>query len=252
MLAALAVLCAFAWLYLVHLDRQMADGMAAGMVAGKAAMSAAMPMTNAWTAADAVSMFLMWAVMMVAMMLPSVSPMVLLYARTARHRTSLGRTGAPVALFVTGYLIAWIGFSLLATLVNWALHRAGFLTSAMGTVTGWISGLVLIAAGVYQWTPLKNACLTHCRSPIGFLADHWREGRAGAITMGVHHGAYCVGCCWLLMALVFVLGVMNLVWIAALTAFVLLEKLGPRGPLVSRLTGGVLVAWGAWLLNVGT
>jgi predicted metal-binding membrane protein len=211
-------------------------------------MRAAMPMTSAWTLADAISMFVMWAMMMVAMMLPSVTPMVLLYARTVRHRALQGRTGAPAILFVTGYLNAWIGFSLLATLANWALHSGGLLSSSMGSTPANVGGVVLVAAGLYQWTPLKDACLTHCRSPVGFLADHWREGRIGAVTMGMHHGVYCVGCCWLLMALLFVLGVMNLVWIAVLTVFVLLEKVGPRGPLVSRVTGALLVAWGAWHL----
>lgn len=232
-------MCALAWLYLLYLD--------VGMSGGMDSMAAYMPMTSAWSLGDSVSMFLMWAVMMMAMMLPSVSPMVMLYARTVRYRAARGGAAQPVALFVIGYVVAWIGFSLLATVANWGLHRAGVLTSAMGSSSAGIGGALLILAGLYQWTPLKDACLIRCRSPIGFLADHWREGRTGAIAMGVHHGAYCVGCCWLLMTLLFVLGVMNLVWIALLTAFVLLEKVGPRGPYVSRAAGAGLIVWGGWL-----
>jgi predicted metal-binding membrane protein len=239
-LAALVVLCVFAWVYLIYLDIRMSG-------AGPA-MAAYMPMNHAWSFADAVSMFVMWAVMMAAMMLPSVSPMVLLYARTVRHRAAMGRVGQPVGLFVIGYCLAWAGFSLAATAGNWGLHRLGFLTSAMGRSSAPIGGTLLILAGLYQWTPLKDACLTRCRSPVGFLADHWREGRLGAIAMGVHHGAYCVGCCWLLMALLFVLGVMNLLWIAVLAGLVLLEKVAPRGALVSRAAGALFVIWGVGLI----
>jgi predicted metal-binding membrane protein len=242
-LAALAGLCALAWAYLLYLD--------AGMSSGTAAMAAYMPMTSAWSGADAVSMFVMWAVMMVAMMLPSVSPMVLLYARTSRHRASLGATGQSVPLFVSGYVLVWIAFSLVATLANWILHRTGLLSSSMGSASTGLAGALLILAGVYQWTPLKNACLAHCRAPVGFLTDHWREGRAGSVIMGAHHGAYCVVCCWLLMALLFVLGVMNLLWIGVLTLFVLLEQAGPRGPLLGRITGAGLILWGGWLVTFG-
>jgi predicted metal-binding membrane protein len=191
----------------------------------------------------------MWAVMMAAMMLPSVLPVILLYARVGRHRESQGRPRQPAWPFVGGYLLAWTGFSVLATLANWALHAGSSLSSMMGSATPLVGGLVLIAAGIYQWTPLKSACLTHCRSPAGFLADHWREGGAGALLMGLHHGAYCVGCCWLLMALLFVLGVMNVAWIAVLTLFVLAEKLLPRGDLLGRASGVALSGWGAWLLT---
>ena len=241
-LAALAALCAVAWAYLAYLAAAMSSDMAGmpGMV-----------MTGPWSAADSVAMFVMWAVMMVAMMLPSVSPMVLLYARTLRHRAAQGRPDGSVALFVGGYLLAWTGFSALATLLNWGLHQGGLMNAMMGRATPQVAGVVLIGAGVYQLTPFKDACLTHCRSPIGFLADHWREGGAGATAMGLHHGLYCVGCCWMLMALLFVLGVMNLAWIAVLTVFVLLEKAVPRGRLVSRVSGGALLGWGAWLLAGG-
>jgi len=209
----------------------------------------AMPMVEAWTAADFAAMLAMWSVMMAAMMLPAATPVILLYARVARQRAAQGRARPPVPLFVLGYLLAWSAFSVLATSANWALHAGGFLSSMMGEAAPRIGGVLLILAGLYQWTPLKDACLTHCRSPFGFLADHWRDGPAGALAMGAHHGAYCIGCCWLLMALLFVLGVMNLAWIAVLTVFVLLEKAAPHGRVMSRAAGVLLLAWGAWLVS---
>lgn len=207
------------------------------------------PMIRPWDLTDTVAMFVMWAIMMVAMMLPSVVPITLLFHGTLRRRPSIDRPGVRVAMFVGGYLLAWIGFSAAATAANWALHRGGLLTSMMGQTAPAVAAVLLIGAGVYQWTPLKDACLVRCRSPIGFLADHWREGRLGAAVMGLHHGAYCVGCCWLLMALLFVLGVMNLLWIAALTLFVLIEKVTSWGRIAGRVSGAALVAWGGWLLS---
>jgi predicted metal-binding membrane protein len=238
-LVALAILCILAWLYLLRL-------------AGPSDLAVldlpVMPMTGTWDAADAAAMFVMWAVMMVAMMLPSATPVVLLYDRTLRRRPHVSWPTLSVLLFVAGYVVAWAGFSVVATVCNWVLHRGGWLTSMMGSAAPRVGGALLIAAGLYQLTPFKDACLVRCRSPVGFLADHWREGRFGALSMGVHHGLYCVGCCWLLMALLFVLGVMNLVWIVALTVFVLIEKVAPWGRLANRLSAALLVVWGGWLL----
>ena len=185
---------------------------------------------------------------MVAMMLPSATPMILLYEQINRKRKSHGNTRNHIALFIGGYLLVWIGFSVLATLMNWALHSAGLLNSMMGRVTPGVAGIVLLAAGIYQWTTLKYACLTHCRSPIGFLMSHWHEGRWGAVRMGAEHGLYCLGCCWLLMVLLFVLGVMNLLWIAVLTVFVFAEKVVPRGHLLGRIAGLLMIGWGGWLI----
>jgi predicted metal-binding membrane protein len=232
-----------AWAYLIYLAATMP-----AMNVDTAAMNMAMPSTHAWGFLDFTAMFVMWSVMMVAMMLPSATPMLLLYVKINRKRELQGRLREPVELFIGGYLWVWIGFSVLATLLNWGLHVGGNLTSMMGRATPVVAGVTLLAAGMFQWSPLKYACLNHCRSPLGFLMANWREGRMGTIRMGVHHGLYCLGCCWLLMALLFVLGVMNLLWIAALTLFVLAEKVIPAGQLLGRVAGFFMIVWGAWLI----
>jgi len=244
-LVALSILmmCALAWAYLIYLVSKMSP-----MVSATVSMSLAMPADHAWELPDFIAMFVMWSVMMVAMMLPSATPMILLYEKINKKRESQGKTRNPIKLFVGGYLLIWIGFSVLATLINWALHSAGLLSSMMGRVTPVVAGISLLAAGAYQWSTLKYACLTHCRSPIGFMMTYWREGQWGAARMGAHHGLYCLGCCWLLMALLFVLGVMNLLWIAALAVFVLAEKVVPRGHLLGRIAGLAMIAWGGWLI----
>ena len=243
LVSAIAVLAALAWAYTVRLTAGMGS-----MSINAMAASVAVPSTQSWSLNDVVFMFVMWTVMMVAMMLPSATPMVLLFARVMRKREREGRPFGPTALFVIGYLLVWVGFSAMATVANWGLHVAGLLSSMMGRTTPMIGGVVLLFAGAFQWTPLKDACLSHCRSPLVFLTAHWNDGRGGTLMMGLHHGLYCLGCCWLLMALLFVLGIMNLPWIAVLTVFVLLEKVLPRGRLVSRLSGVVFAAWGMALL----
>lgn len=237
-LGALVALAALAWAYTIHLGISSPAMPASGM---------AMPMIMAWSAMDFVFMFVMWAVMMFAMMLPSVTPTVMIYERVRAKREEAGRPFVPTAAFVGGYLVGWIGFSLAATALNWSLHTEGALSSMMGRVAPATGGAFLIAAGVFQWTPLKDACLAHCRSPVGFLTAHWREGTAGALRMGLHHGLYCLGCCWMLMVLLFVLGVMNLPWVAALAILVLAEKVLPGGRYLSRGLGVGLIVWGLWL-----
>ena len=236
--AGLLGVAGLGWLYIVRLGREMAV---------MADMAMAMPQMTPWDLADFVLTFLMWAVMMVAMMVPSASPMILTFATINRKRlldeTPLIRTG----LFLVGYLLVWAGYSLLAALGQWGLHAAALITPAMA-VTPWLGGVLLVAAGIYQFTPLKDVCLSRCQSPFGFILTQWREGAAGALVMGLRHGAFCVGCCWVLMALLFVAGVMNLLWVAAIAAFVLLEKVAPLGRVVSRFAGAVLILWGAWLL----
>lgn len=246
-LVALSILamCALAWVYLIYLVSEMPR-----MASATAVTSMAMPSEHAWALLDFTAMFVMWSVMMVAMMLPSATPMVLLYERISRKRESQGKTRNPIALFIGGYLLIWTGFSVLATLMNWALHAGGLLNSMMGRVTPGVAGVSLLAAGIYQWTTLKYACLNHCRSPVGFLMSNWNEGRWGAVRMGAHHGLYCLGCCWLLMVLLFVLGVMNLLWIAALTVFVLAEKMVPKGHLLGRVAGLLMIVWGGWLISL--
>lgn len=192
-------------------------------------------------------LFGMWSVMMVAMMLPSATPMILLVGAVARRRGAAG-PAVHTGLFTAGYFLLWIGFSAVAALAQWLLHRAALLTPAMASASPVLSGLVLLTAGVYQWLPLKRACLGHCRSPLHFLGAEWREGRAGALRMGARHGLFCVGCCWATMTLLFVGGVMRLPWIVALAALVLLEKLGPRGATLARAAGVVFAGWGLYLL----
>ncbi|MBK0328492.1 DUF2182 domain-containing protein [Rhodobacteraceae bacterium F11138] len=180
-----------------------------------------------WSAGYAVLVFLMWWVMMIAMMLPSVAPAVLLNAALSRHTSAADYVQSISAVFVAGYLVIWAGFSLVATAAQWALEAAGLVSATMMTlIETWPGGLVLIAAGVFQFTPLKSACLEHCRSPAKFLTERRRNGLRGAFLMGAEHGVYCLGCCWFLMALLFVGGIMNLFWIVGIAAFVALERVG--------------------------
>lgn len=237
-LTAMVVLAALAWIYTLQL------GLRHQSVAG----AMVMPVMAPWSAVDFAVMLVMWAVMMFAMMLPSVTPTVMIYARVREKRQAAGRPFAPTGAFVSGYLLAWIAYSLLATVLNWWLHSGGLMTSMMGSVGPVAGGVLLILAGTFQWTRLKDKCLEHCRSPMSFLMHHWREGNPGAAVMGLHHGSYCLGCCWMLMLLLFVLGVMNLPWVALLAIVVLAEKTLPHGRLVSRGFGLVLIGWGAWLL----
>ncbi len=262
-LVGLIGVTALAWLYLIWMAAAM-GGMAAGDVTGTGEMAdmagmgampgmagMAMPELRAWSAADFVLMFLMWSVMMVGMMLPGAAPMILLYDRVRERQQARGASLAGTAVFALGYLVAWALFSLAAVLAQWALEQAALLSPMTVSASPWLGGGLLVAAGLYQWTPLKHACLVHCRSPLAFLAHHWRLGRAGALRMGLRHGLFCVGCCWALMALLFVFGIMNLLWIAALATFVLLEKVLPRGDLVGRASGGLMIAAGLWLVLRG-
>ncbi len=234
---------ALAWAYLVRLAQQMAPAMAYGTA--MAAMG--MTMDAPWTSVDVLLTFVMWVVMMVGMMAGAAAPVLLLFAGArARH----GERGVPlsVLMFGLGYLTVWVGFSACAALAQWALHETAMLSSVMAASSPRLAGTILVAAGAYQLTPLKHACLAHCRSPLGFLMTTWRDGRLGAMQMGLRHGAYCLGCCWALMCVLFVVGVMNLGWVIALTGFVLLEKVGPAGIVVSRLAGAAMI--GAGLLTV--
>jgi predicted metal-binding membrane protein len=207
-----------------------------------------------WTSAYWIIMLLMWWVMMIAMMTPSATPMILLYARATRHAQGKGQSGrnvVPTAAFAGGYLLAWFGFSLCATLLQRGLEASGGISAMwMASRSAGLSAAVLMLAGAYQLSPWKHRCLRHCRAPAEFLSRHRRSGRLGAVRMGIEHGAYCVGCCWVLMALLFVGGIMNVLWIAVLAIVVVLEKLAPQGAWFARVTGIVLVVWGAATLAV--
>ncbi|MCZ6843816.1 MAG: DUF2182 domain-containing protein [SAR324 cluster bacterium] len=239
-LAGLAGVTVLAWVYLFVLAADMS-----GMNMGGAMTSM---QVKPWSGLDFLLMFLMWAVMMIGMMVPSAAPMILLFALFARKKREENKPYVPVGAFASGYLIVWTAFSAVAVVLQWGLEQATLLSPMMVSASPYLGGSLLIAAGIYQFTPLKNVCLKHCRSPFGFIALHWRPGAWGGLRMGIHHGAFCVGCCWVMMTLLFVGGVMNLLWVAAIAAFVLVEKVLPRGPLTGRITGVALVGWGLWLL----
>lgn len=238
-LACIGIITALAWLYLFHLAKEMSLAVAQSNMMAAMGMTADAP----WTAADFFLTFAMWAVMMVGMMGPSAAPMILLFG-AARARGGSRGASAAAGIFGLGYAAVWTAFSALATGAQWGLHKAALLSAAMTVSSRPIAAAVLIVAGLYQLSPWKNGCLVHCRSPLNFLMTHWREGTWGAFEMGVTHGTYCLGCCWALMIVLFAVGVMNLAWVAGLAAFVLLEKVAPKGVLVARLSGAVLVAFG--------
>lgn len=203
-----------------------------------------------WTFTDFMMLFLMWDVMMIAMMIPSIAPMVVMFNRVGQNKKRRGGHYVPTFVFITGYLIAWSGFSMLISFAQWPLHTAGVLSPMMNNHSYLFSGSVLIAAGLYQWTPFKEACLHQCRSPLGFLMTNWREGKSGALNMGIRHGVFCVGCCWALMLVLFAVGVMNLLWMLLLTLFVLIEKIFPAPTLMRLVSGFGLVFWGVWWVLV--
>ncbi len=234
-LVGLGGVTALAWLYLILMALAMdGSGMGPDAVLG----------IKPWTGVDFLLMFLMWAVMMVGMMVPTAIPMTLIYAAVVRNATRKGETLAPATVFVGGYVAVWTIFSLGATAAQWALDQAALLSPMMVSNSPVLGAVLLVAAGVYQLTPAKQVCLRHCRAPAHFIAERWRPGAGGAFRMGLEHGAYCLGCCWILMGLLFVGGVMNLLWIAAITLFVLLEKVLPFGAGGGRLAGWLMIAAG--------
>ena len=252
-IAGLALLSVLAWWYLL-------EGAGTGMSVRAMSTWAFPPplrpaMPAEWNLTYWFIMFVMWWVMMIAMMTPSAAPMVLLYARTSRHAQRKGRMAAgpiPTAVFLSGYLIAWLGFSVAATVAQWTFEQLGLVHGMMmWSINRPLSAVLLIAAGLYQLSALKHVCLEHCRSPAEYLSRNWRNGQSGAFQMGLHHGAYCLGCCWVLMALLFVGGTMNLVWIAGLAIVVLVEKVAPFGHRLAQALGIAMIAAGIWLL-VGT
>jgi predicted metal-binding membrane protein len=251
-IAALAIVTALAWADLVWLANDMwMGGMdMTGFRMIPAGQGWMMPASEPWKPFEFGYMFAMWAVMMIGMMTPSVAPMILVYARVGRQAALQGQPFAESAWFACGYLLSWITFALAATSAQWALERAALLTPMMESASNILGAVVLIAAGLYQWTPFKDTCLSYCQAPLTFIMRHggFRREATGALALGFRHGLYCVGCCWALMTLLFVGGVMNLFWIAALAVLVLFEKVVPFGRLVARLAGLALIAAGVWLL----
>jgi predicted metal-binding membrane protein len=243
--AALLVTVLAAWLYLLHLSATM-SGMDMADMPGMA-----MSRYDAWSVVDVVLLFVMWAVMMSAMMVPAAAPMVLTFAMVQRKRQEQARAVVPTVVFLLGYAVVWTGYAAAAALAQWRLHEAGLLSSAMTSTSARLGGVLLLMSGVFQWTPLKQTCLAKCRSPLSFIMTEWREGRGGAFVMGMRHGGYCVACCWALMALLFVAGVMNLLWIAGLAVFVLAERVLPGGLVVGRIAGALLLVGGVVILVRG-
>ena len=241
--SCIVLITALAWAYLVHLNRRMA-----APIEGDTMMGAmGMVITQPWGATDLLLTFVMWAVMMVGMMALPALPVLLLFAGMRARRVERGLVPA-VPSFGLGYLAVWLAFSAAATAAQWALHEAALLSPTMATSSTAVAGAILIIAGAYQLTPLKTGCLARCQSPLGFLMSNWRDGSRGAFLMGVRHGTFCLGCCWALMAVLFVVGVMNLAWVGVLTLFILAEKIGPTGARVSRAGGAILMALGVVLV----
>ena len=245
--SCILLVCALAWAYLFHLNRQMTSLAAAET----SMMQMGMRMDAPWLAADVLLTFTMWAVMMIGMMSATAAPVLLLFASAHARRAERGAPAA-VLMFGLGYIAVWVGFSGLATLAQWGLHRAALLSSTMSAASPRLAGVLLVAAGAYQLTPVKRACLKHCQTPLGFLMSHWREGAGGAFHMGWRHGMYCVGCCWALMIVLFAVGVMNLAWVAVLTAFMMAEKLGEGGARVARIGGVLLIGFGILMFTRGS
>lgn len=241
LVAGLLVVLALAWGWLLA---GAGMDMSAIEMTRMAGMDGWLMQPATWTPGYAVLMFAMWWVMMVAMMLPSAAPMLLLFARVNRTDRHAAAPLAPTAMFAGGYLLAWGGFSAVATALQWGLESARLLSPMLETSNRWLCAGLLVAAGLWQLTPLKALCLDHCRSPLGFLVGKWRAGPFGALRMGLEHGAWCLGCCWFLMALLFFGGVMNLYWIVGLAIYVLLEKTVAHGHWFGRVVGIALVGWG--------
>lgn len=242
-LAGLVAAVVISWLYLVLASSDMygaMDGLSAWM------------MTGTWDLEYTLLIFAMWAVMMVGMMLPSAAPAILLYAMVLRNSPQAGVPVARAYAFMGGYLLAWTGFSAIATALQWLLAKTALLSPMMDSAHSWLSASLLILAALYQLTPFKQTCLDGCRAPVDFLTRNWRPGLGGAVRLGIHHGVYCVGCCWALMLLLFAGGVMSLLWIGAITIYVLAEKLLPQGVQGSRWSGALLLLAGLWMLVSGS
>ncbi len=241
----LILLVVIAWAYILHLNSVMSSESMDSMV-----RDVAMPRMNQWDIKDAAAVAIMWSVMMVAMMLPSAAPMILIFSTVNRRRQLSGNPFVPTWIFLSGYLLVWIGFSLIAAGGQWSLHNLSLISPGMKIINPLVSGIILIAAGIYQFTPIKDVCLKNCHSPLDFIMGNWRDGKRGALFMGLQHGKYCVGCCWAFMILLFVGGVMNLLWVAMIAIFVFIEKVAPVHHWLSKVAGFLLAAWGLGIISI--
>jgi predicted metal-binding membrane protein len=230
----LGAVAALSWLYLARMNAGMAH----------MAMPATMPAMAPGLPEQLLAAFTMWSVMMVAMMLPTALPAATVFGNLARRRSTHTGSTSPTALFAAGYIVAWTGYAAVAAAGQVTLARAALLTPMLQSASIMLSAVILLAAGAFQFTSLKDACLTKCRTPLAFFLAEWRDGKAGALVLGLKHGSYCVGCCWALMAVMFVVGAMNLLWMGALTLFVLGEKSAPARWRLGYVAGGALMLWG--------
>lgn len=271
---ALAVVVILAWAYVLWFATSMSMSSAAPETGSDTGMTMEMDMdvdTGAepvdrsppmdmvmspalapWSISDLIFVASMWIAMMVGMMTPSAAPMILLYARVGQSAAAQGKPFASTAWFAGGYLLAWAAFAIVATGAQWLLEQTALLGPTMSTTSRILGGIILIVAGLYQWTPLKDACLGQCRAPLTFIQQHggFKRDAIGSIQLGLRHGLYCIGCCWALMALLFVGGVMNPLWIAGIAVLVLLEKLVPAAQWLPRIAGVAFVLAGVWILVV--
>jgi predicted metal-binding membrane protein len=254
-LLALTLLTVLAWSYLLWLSIDMGmRGMdMTGLRMIPSGFGLMVPANIPWRAMEFAFVFIMWIVMMVSMMMPSAAPMFLMYARVGRLTEAQGTPFIATVWFAVGYLLVWVGFALLATLLHWALDRSALLDFTMASTDNRFAGLLFVAAGLYQWTSLNELCLTQCQKPFEFVMRHggYRRDAPGSVMLGLRHGAYCVGCCWTLMALLLVGGVMNVLWIVLLALLAYLERVPSLGHLIARLAGIILIAAGAWLFSMG-
>lgn len=242
---AITAICIVAWWHLAY----EAHVLYHTGVCSCAGMKMSGPDVEPWSTTTILPLFLMWAEMMVAMMLPSATPMILMFAAVNRRRREQQQPFVPTAMFVLGYIAIWTTFSAVAALAQWVLHAKALLSPAMVSTSPFLGGALLVVCGAFQWTRLKETCLTRCRSPLSFVMTDWQEGSRGALLMGLKHGTYCAGCCWALMAILFVAGVMNVWWVAAIAILVLLEKIAPMGWFRTKFSGTILILWGMWVLG---
>ena len=237
-LTGMASITVWAWWYTVGRARAMT-----------AMPQVLIPSGEPWTFSYGFMVFIMWVIMMIAMMLPSVTPMALVFASVHRKRREQQKPFVPTGFFLAGYLLAWAIFSLIATLLQALFHYLSFMSPTMESSHNIFAAMILLAAGIFQFTPLKRACLFRCQNPLEFVMTKWKEGKDGALRMGVHHGLFCIGCCWFLMSLLFVVGVMNIFWVAILALFVLLEKLIKAREWLRYMAGGALIIWAIYVFN---
>ena len=240
--ALVASIAAIGWIYLIYMvwvmeNMHLVDMWMPPHVA-----------VRVWTAYDFLMLIVMWMLMMAAMMLPSTLPMVWIHNTMSQNRKKKRHSSVPTFIFVMGYVATWSLYSIVATLLQWQFHKKGLMDPMMDSNSYLLSGSILLIAGLYQWTPLKEACLNKCRNPVGFLISNWRDTYRGTFNMGLSHGLYCVGCCWALMAILFAVGVMNMLWIVILSVFAIVEKTLLPPAVGKYLIGSLLIVWGGWWL----